>query len=225
MQVKLVICFLVVFILFSCKTYNSEFEKEVNNSDFIHESMKKLSDVIVHDIFSPPVASRNYVYTSIAAYEAGRFLDSSYLSLSSQIKEMPNIKPPDGDKLYAYGISSNIALLKTAKNFIFSEDKIQVHLDVYMSELDKMNIDPTIITNSIAYGEQVADQIIKWSNTDNYKESRSFPKFSINDEAARWKPTPPGYHEGMKRKLLLAFGIAILTCLMLLAMSCMQVKK
>lgn len=185
-------------ILTNCKSYNSDFKKEVNDPNFVYASMKKLSDVIVHDIFSPPVASRNYVYTSIAAYEAGRFLDSSYVSLSGQLKDMPKIDLPEMDKVYSFGISSNIALLKTAKNFIFSEAKIQAHADEYIVKLKEMNIDPAIIERSVAYGEQVANQIIEWSNKDNYKESRSFPKFSIHDEAARWKPTPPGYHEGIE---------------------------
>lgn len=185
-------------ILTNCTSYNTEFESEINDPKFVHSSMKKLSDVIVHDIFSPPVASRNYVYTSIAAYEAGRFIDSTYVSLSGQLKGMPNILEPEKGKEISHGIASNIALLKTAKNFIFSEDKIQAHTDEYLVKLQEMNIDPSIISRSVSYGEQVANQIIEWSNQDNYKESRSFPKFSINDEAARWKPTPPGYHEGIE---------------------------
>ena len=184
--------------LISCKEYNSNFESEVNKADHIHASMKKLSDVIVHDIFSPPVASRNYAYASIAAYEAGRFLDSSYVSLSGQLKDMPTIDAPKGNDIYSFGIASNTALLKTATHFIFSEDKMNLHWEEYVSELEKLNIDPKIIERSIAFGENVSKQIIEWSNTDNYKESRSFPKFSINDDAARWKPTPPGYHEGIE---------------------------
>ncbi|MEM9548285.1 MAG: vanadium-dependent haloperoxidase [Bacteroidota bacterium] len=194
----LILGVLLSMMLINCKSYNADYEKEVNDAEFIHASMKKLSDVIVHDIFSPPVASRNYVYASIAAYEAGRFLDSSYISLSGQLKDMPEIVSPDKDKTYSFGIAANIALLKTAKNFIFSEDKVEVHWNEYLTVLEKLNIDPEIVDNSIAYGKLVADQVIDWSNTDNYKESRSYPKFSITDDAARWKPTPPGYHEGIE---------------------------
>ena len=185
-------------LLVNCKSYNAEYEKVVNNPDIIHGSVKKYSDVIVHDIFSPPVASRNYVYACIAAYEAGRHLDSSYVSLTGQIKEMPSIAEPEQGKNYSFGIASNIALLKTAKNFIFTEEKIQQYTDEYMSMLKENNIDPAIISNSVNFGEKVADQIIEWSNSDNYKESRSFPKYTLNDDVSRWKPTPPGYMEGIE---------------------------
>lgn len=35
----------------------------------LHRAEKALTDVIVHDIFSPPVASRIYLYANVAAYE------------------------------------------------------------------------------------------------------------------------------------------------------------
>lgn len=50
------------------------------------------------------------------------FLDSNYTSLSGQISSMPKIDDPEKGKIYSFGIASNVALLKTAKNFIFSED-------------------------------------------------------------------------------------------------------
>ena len=38
----------------------------------LHRAIKTVTDVMVHDIFSPPVASRIYAYISVAAYEAAR---------------------------------------------------------------------------------------------------------------------------------------------------------
>jgi len=182
----------------SCKSYNQDYQTAANDPKYIHQSMKKLTDVIIHDIFSPPVASRNYVYPSIAAYEAARWMDPSYKSLFGQLTDMPAIKAPESNQEYAYGIAATSAMLKTATNYIFSEDKMNVYREEYLAEIDKINIDPAIIKRSIAYGESVADQIIDWSNGDNYKESRSFPKFSVTDEEARWQPTPPMYHEGIE---------------------------
>ena len=71
-------------LLVNCKSYNAEYEKVVNNPDIIHGSVKKYSDVIVHDIFSPPVASRIYAYSTIAAYEAMAPNYQDYQSLAGQ---------------------------------------------------------------------------------------------------------------------------------------------
>ena len=177
---------LFVTLAFSgCKSYDTDYKSTTANTDFIHSSMKKLTDIIIHDIFSPPVASRNYVYPSIAAYEAGRWMDSSYVSLTGQLTDMPNITPPRADEEYAFGISATTSMIKTAKHFIFSEDKMDEHTKIYLKYLNSQNIDPAIIKRSIAYGERVSNEIVAWSDGDNYKQSRSFPKFSVTDEDER----------------------------------------
>lgn len=42
---------------------------------------------MVHDIFSPPVASRAYGYASIAAYETIALNTAEYNSLAEQLNE------------------------------------------------------------------------------------------------------------------------------------------
>jgi len=51
-----------IFILTSCQTEkpNPNYQVDAANTDYFHRSMKKLTDVIVHDIISPPVAARDY---------------------------------------------------------------------------------------------------------------------------------------------------------------------
>ncbi len=195
---RLSFLFSVTLLVAGCKSYNDDYKSATANTDYIHSTMKKLTDIIIHDIFSPPVASRNYVYPSIAAYEAGRWMDSTYISLAGQLTDMPEITPPQQGEEYAYGISATTAMINTAKHFIFSEDKMVEHTKAYLQYLDTINIDPAIIKRSIAYGEKVSDEIIAWSDGDNYKQSRSYPKFSVTDEDQRWKPTPPMYHEGIE---------------------------
>ena len=57
-------------VLVSCSGDNDEWRTKVERSDFLHRSVKQVTDVIVHDIFSPPVAARIYTYMSVAGYEA-----------------------------------------------------------------------------------------------------------------------------------------------------------
>ena len=42
----------------------------IDDASLLRRSEKALTRIVVHDIFSPPVASRIYLYASIAAYEA-----------------------------------------------------------------------------------------------------------------------------------------------------------
>src|SRR3954452_12875423 len=58
----------------------------------LHRAQKALTDVIVHDIFSPPVATRIYAYTNMAAYEVLVHQNQEYKSLHNQLKSFPEIE-------------------------------------------------------------------------------------------------------------------------------------
>jgi hypothetical protein len=61
-----------------------------------------------------------------------------------------------------------------------------------------MGIPTDVYKRSLAYGEKVANHIIAWADKDNYKQTRSFPKFSVTQENGRWKPTPPAYMDAVE---------------------------
>jgi len=50
----------------------------------------------------------------------------------------------------------------------------------------------------MAYGALVAESILAWAGKDNYKETRTFPKYTIPNDPAKWKPTPPDYMDGIE---------------------------
>lgn len=54
-------------LCFSCEE-NTKYKEDLNDPQLFNSAMKSLTDVIVYDIFSPPVASRVYMYPSIASY-------------------------------------------------------------------------------------------------------------------------------------------------------------
>lgn len=164
--------------------------------DDLHESMQILTDVIVHDIFSPPVASRVYVYPSIAAYEVLQLNNPNYNPLSGQLTGLTPIPEPDGE--INYDLAAVDAFLRVGKALIFSEDRIESLRDKLHKNIKKQAIDKKIFNNSIAYAEKAANHILDWTDKDNYKETRTFQKYTISSEAYKWQPTPPGYMEAIE---------------------------
>jgi hypothetical protein len=53
------------FVFISCKKDKSI----VVSPDEYHAAVENVTQIMIHDIFSPPVASRIFVYPNIAAYE------------------------------------------------------------------------------------------------------------------------------------------------------------
>lgn len=177
---------------------NPNYQAEANNADYFHRSMKKLTDVIVHDIFSPPVASRIYAYPSIAAYEAIIHDHADYQTLAGQISGLEPLPKPEEGKEYCYPVASIRAFLKVGKALIFSEPKIEEFEKEIYAEFEALQMPKEVYDRSIAYGEAVADHILAWAGKDNYKQTRTFPKYTISDDPERWQPTPPDYMDGIE---------------------------
>ena len=65
---KVLISLTNFIVVLGCE--NTKFDpNKLNDASLFHSAMQNLSNIIVYDIFSPPVASRVYLYPSIAAYE------------------------------------------------------------------------------------------------------------------------------------------------------------
>lgn len=187
-----------ISIMISCTSNTGEYKTKVQNTEFLHRSLKQITDVIVHDIFSPPVASRIYAYATIAGYEAAIQQDPSYLSLAGQVKGLTEVpKPAEGEE-YCYPLASVQAMLRVGRTLVFSEDKMDVFYNQLMQEFRDTGIPDDVYERSVEYGNKVADHILAWSSKDNYKQSRSFPKYSISNDPATWKPTPPAYMDAVE---------------------------
>jgi len=188
----------LLVLVFSCSSNSSEYKSKVQDPEFIHRSIKKVTDIIVHDIFSPPVASRIYTYVSVAGYEAMIPGDSSYVSLAGQLHGFTEVPKPNTGEEYCFELASTQAILKVGRALVFSEDKLDEFYDQIMSEFKATGIPDDVFERSVEYGNQVADHVIEWSSKDNYKQSRSFPKYTIVNNAATWKPTPPAYMDAVE---------------------------
>src|SRR5882762_6134616 len=82
MSYRIICIFILAGILSCCGGKDEAYDKRVQNPEVLHRSVKKITDIIVYDIFSPPVASRIYAYASVAAYEALIRQDKNYISLA-----------------------------------------------------------------------------------------------------------------------------------------------
>jgi len=184
----------ILLVLFSCKENSEPIEI---TPDHFHTAIDKVVDVMIHDIFSPPVASRVFVYPNIAAYEILAQNDSSYYSLENQIKHFGAIPTHDRSKNINYPLAAIIANIDLSKQLIFSETKIENHRDSLYNIWEASN--PREFKVSKDYGLKVASYIYDWMNKDNYAQTRTMSKFSVNPkDEGRWQPTPPSYMDGLE---------------------------
>jgi hypothetical protein len=186
-------------LLASCSSAKKEDWKiVVQDPELVHGAVKQVTDVIVHDIFSPPVAARIYTYMSVAGYETAIQSNSKYMSLAGQLKGLEPLPKPEAGQEYCYPLATVQAMLKVGRTLVFSEDKMDVYYDSIMNFYKSTGMPKDVFERSVAYGTAIADHVIAWSGKDNYKQTRSFPKYSIEDDASTWKPTPPAYMDAVE---------------------------
>ncbi|MEH6659498.1 vanadium-dependent haloperoxidase [Leeuwenhoekiella marinoflava] len=191
---KLSFLFIIALVFASCT--KEETPLTVSPDDY-NNAVDKVTEVIIHDIFSPPVASRIYSYSNIAAYEILAQNNPDYVTLAGQLTDLKEAPKPDAGAAVNYNVAALIAQMEIAKSLIFSEDRITEMRDSLYMKWEELN--PTELAASKDYGLKVADHIKSWMDGDMYKQTRTMPKFSVNpDNPSRWQPTPPAYMDGIE---------------------------
>jgi hypothetical protein len=152
---------------------------------------------MVHDIFSPPVASRVFAYPNVAAYEIIAQGNEKYKSLSGQLTDFDLIPAPGKEEKINFQLAALIAHIDLNRRLIFSEDRMIEYRDSLYGVWESVNAKE--FEASKAYGLEVAEHVAKWMDKDNYKQTRTMSKFTVDtDDPSRWQPTPPSYMDGLE---------------------------
>ena len=110
-----------VYCLSACKQKSSNYAAYASDPVLYSKTVKHLNDVVLYNNFSPVVASRNYAYANIAAYECVAAGDSSYQSLSGQIKHLPKMPRPAAGQKVDYHLASLLSFVKVGNAVTFPE--------------------------------------------------------------------------------------------------------
>ena len=201
MRFKIFFCLGIslLFWLSACNNVSTDYQQKANNPEFIHAGFRRITDIIRHDIFAPPISSRIYAYSAVAAYEALVPGYPEYQSLAGQLKGLTPVPQPEAGKEYCFPLASSNALLIVGKQLVFSEGDMEDLKEKIFLDFQAMKMPQDVYDRSMAYGETVAKHILSWSKADNYAQCRSAPKFTIEvTDPARWRPTPPAYGDALE---------------------------
>ncbi|GAA0526252.1 hypothetical protein GCM10009415_04420 [Chitinophaga japonensis] len=170
----------------------------LQDPEVLHWSMKRLTDVMVYDIFSPPVASRIYAYSSLAMYEAARFAEPQYPSLAAQFRDFPSMPQPEKGRSYNFLLAGARAFQVVAQQVTFSTDTLKVFEQRLYARFRDAGLAEEVIRSSLAFGEAVGAKVLERANKDNYRESRGYPRYTVSREKGSWQPTPPDYMDAIE---------------------------
>ena len=184
--------------LFACQQKN-DYKKIIHDPILFSNTVHELNQVVMGNNFSPIVASRNYLYASVAAYEviaAGN--PTEYNSLAGQINGLKSVPKPPANTPIDYEFASLLAYCKLGQAVTFPEGSMKEYVDSIKTLAQDHGMPSDVFKNSIAYADTVSSAIMAWSKKDKYAETRSATRYTVIDTPGRWIPTPPAYASAME---------------------------
>lgn len=193
------IALLCTVAMLGCQSCNPQYQQDADDPKYLHAGVQRLTEIILHDIFSPPVASRIYAYSVVAGYEAMQAGYPEYQSLSGSLNGLSKPPQPEAGATYCFPLAGINAMLIVGKTLVFSEENVETLEEEILQDFQALNMPPDVYKRSLEYGRAVAEHIVAWSKTDRYAETRSLPKFTIDTKTpGRWRPTPPAYEDALE---------------------------
>ncbi len=192
---KLLMPALFVTAIIGCSEKGAQADlKFFNNQILYNKTVKKLNDVVLENNFPPMIASRNYVYACIAAFECIAAGDDNYISLAGQIKHMPAMPKPEKGKEIDYDLAAMFAFTRVGNAVTFPEGSMMGYYTDLKKMADSVGISGEVIRNTMTFSDSIVSAILAWSKTDNYAQTRSAERYTVlYNMPGRWTPTPPAY--------------------------------
>ena len=160
------------------------------------DQLFKITEVMVTDVASPPVAARIYAYSTLATYiamqKAGMefkkpdFLRATPIQTDQFQADVSGISSFEFPAIYAMllvgeKVMPSGYLLKKAQT-----DWIDWGLKNKL--IDKKNQD-----QSLRFAQEVADFVLGFAKKDGYIQLTALPRYTPKEGEGYWFPTPPAY--------------------------------
>jgi PAP2 superfamily len=184
---------LLLCVMFQCKL--SAQHREAQLRPFVKNAIFALSNVMMHDVVSPVIASRYYMYSTIGANAILANTKSSIIHPSKYIFHFPSsigkhqLKDPSLAALFSI-YETGMAILPSGANM----------KDEYESLIERVasiGYKSTEVSEARIVAAETAKEILKYAAQDGYSKLSAFPKYRPKRKDGYWFPTPPAYMDAV----------------------------
>ena len=190
-HIKRLFSTLILFLF----VFNSHAQhKQEKLKPLVKEAVFALSNVMMHDVVSPVIASRYYMYCTIGA---NAIIASSGRSVhpSKYIQHFPHqignntLTDPSLAALFSI-YQTGMAILPSGMNMLENYVTVKKKAASFKYSSEEINAAETI---AIA----VSKEILKYASEDGYSKLSAFPKYRSKRKDGFWFPTPPAYMDAV----------------------------
>ncbi|EAZ80007.1 vanadium-dependent haloperoxidase [Algoriphagus machipongonensis] len=175
--------------------------KPVNWPKIYAEKHFHLTEVMVTDVASPPVAARIYAYSNLASYlliqnqgiefNHGPLLEKTYLNGHSW--DIPNVK------LSSPEFAGILAMLKVGQAIMPSGYLLEEKQEEWIKSALKLKIvSKKELQKHLDQATSVAKAVIDVAKKDGYMQLSTLTRYTPQKGEGFWYPTPPAYIEAVE---------------------------
>ncbi len=187
----------IVILFASGCSPSSDKAKIIINNDILSECNLAIQNAVVLDGVTPPVASRRYFYSTVAAYEAVRPFNTELVSTVGQFNDFNQISQIDTSLGICLDLAALRAYTQTALDLVYKEDSILAFQNRKLN-FYKKTLSNQIFNQSIAWGDTVSKNILLWASGDTFAQIRGTDLYTTKASDEFWKPTPKEYMQAIE---------------------------
>lgn len=161
--------------------------KEVSNV------INRMTDIMIHDVSNPPLASRFFSYACLAGYEVVSQSNDSIPSMKGKLNSYPDIRKPEISGVYSTDVATILAMMETAKKMQPSGKLLGDYEKKWIDSCQTLGFSQDVMENSLAYAQDISKQILAYAKADKYNQISNYPRYTPGGKDGDWFPTPPAY--------------------------------
>ena len=162
----------------------------------VRSAIFSLSKVMMHDVVSPTIASRYYMYATLGAACILSGKDRSFPHPSLYIRHLPDTlgraaQPADPS------LAALFCIYETGMRMLPSGADVQTDYDAARDRLRKHGYSRKELETASAAAASVAMSVMSYTTGDGYGLLSRYPRYRPRRKEGFWFPTPPAYMEAV----------------------------
>lgn len=183
-----------ILILMSLPCFPQQGAASRNDLQMLEDHVFHLSEVMLHDVTSPPAAARVYAYATLGALQAASLANGRMPELNKKLHTDPGIRPVALPRKTDVSFCSNYALLEVGRALMPSGYLLEEKKKTLMEHFRKSGkYSERELTRQARFAMDVASQVIAYAKTDGYNKLSTYTRYTPKKGDGYWYPTPPAY--------------------------------
>lgn len=187
------VLFVFVWVLASCSEAPKQ-SVEPAAPELLFQLEHALTEAIVQDAFSPPVASRIYAYCNLAAQEVVAHYRDTVLPISRQLNGFEHsaisIEGETDERLVLAYVFSMVANKLVYRDHIIDSTLVRIK--------NSMNVDLSVDQRSMVLANSLGMRILGRTHIDGYDKTRKLGRYVPLEGDDMWEPTPPKFTDALE---------------------------